>query len=147
METQSQKTSNGVNKNVFKSIGAGLAGIIVGAGLSFGTDFVLESAGVLPHGNLYVSAWLIWVVLLYRNVYNVLGFYIVARLAPNHPMRHALVLGVIGLILTITGAIVTANMNLGPAWYAWTLAALTLPSAWLGGRLYELSITSETSKR
>ena len=124
-------------KNIFKSIGAGLAGIIVGAALSFGTDFVLESASVLPHGNLYVSAWLIWLVLLYRTVYNVLGFYVVARLAPNHPMRHALVLGVIGTLVSIGGALATANMNLGPAWYAWTLAVLTMPAAWIGGKWFE----------
>ena len=132
-------------KNIFKSIGAGLAGIVVGAALSFGTDFVLESAGVLPHGNLNVSAWLIWLVLLYRTIYNVLGFYIVARLAPNNPMRHALVLGVIGTLVSIGGAIATANMNLGPAWYAWTLAALTMPAAWIGGKWFERRVASKNS--
>ena len=125
-------------KSVLKSIRAGVAGFIVGAILSFATDYVLETAGVLPHGNLYVSSLLIWAVLFYRSVYNTLGCYIVARLAPNHPMRHAPVLGVIGTILSIVGAIATANMNLVPAWYAWTLAALSMPSAWLGGKLFEL---------
>ena len=124
-----------MSKNIFKSIGAGVAGIVVGAGLSLGTDFILESVGVLPHGNLYVSTWLIWGVLFYRSVYNMLGFYIVARFAPNHPMRHALVLGVIGTLVSVIGAVATANMNLGPAWYAWTLAAITMPAAWLGGKL------------
>ena len=124
-----------MSKSIFKSIGAGVAGIVVGAGLSFGTDFILESVGVLPHGNLYVSTWLIWGVLFYRSVYNVLGFYVVARFAPNHPMRHALVLGVIGTLVSVIGAVATANMNIGPAWYAWTLAALTMPAAWLGGKL------------
>ena len=128
-----------MSRNISKSIGAGLVGIIVGASLSFGTDFILRSAGILPEDNLYVSAGLIWAVLLYRSAYNVLGFYIVARLAPNNPMRLALVLGVIGTILSIVGAVVTWNMNVGPHWYALTLAALTMPSAWLGGKLYERS--------
>ncbi len=95
-------------------------------------------AGVLPHGNLYAAAWVIWLVIVYRSAYVVFACYIIARLAPHHPMRHALIGGTIGFVLTIIGAIVTANMDLGPAWYAWTLAALTLPSAWLGGKLYEM---------
>jgi hypothetical protein len=123
--------------NIFKSIGAGLAGIVVGAGLSLGTDYVLESTGILPRGHLRVSAGLICFVLLYRTLYNVLGFYVVACLAPSRPMRHALVLGAIGTAVSILGAIATANMNLGPAWYAWTLAVLTLPAAWLAGKLFE----------
>lgn len=122
-------------KNIFKSIGAGFVGIFVGAILSIGTDKILENMGVLPHGNLWVGAWIIIFVLFYRTIYNILGSYIVARLAPNYPMRHVLVVGVLGTIVSIVGAIATANMNLGPAWYAWTLAALTFPSAWLGGKL------------
>ncbi|MEO8637293.1 MAG: hypothetical protein ABI430_00120 [Candidatus Taylorbacteria bacterium] len=129
-----------MRKNILKSIGAGLAGIVVGASLSFGTDFILENFGILPHGNLYVSTGLIWVVLIYRSAYNVLGFYLVARLAPNYPMRHALVLGVIGTLVSVVGAVATANMNLGPTWYAWTLAFLTMPAAWLGGKLNERSM-------
>ena len=126
-----------MNKNILKSIGAGVAGIVAGAGLSLGTDSVLESSGVLPSGNLHVSTLLIWVVLLYRSAYNVLGFYVVAWLAPSYPMRHALILGVIGTVVSVLGAVAAANMNIAPAWFGWTLAALTMPSAWLGGKLYE----------
>ncbi|NUO78912.1 hypothetical protein HUU05_02465 [candidate division KSB1 bacterium] len=50
-------------------------------------------------------------------------------------MKHALVLGLIGVILGSIGAIAAAD--LGPGWYAWTLAAIALPIAWLGGKLYE----------
>jgi hypothetical protein len=120
---------------MIKSIRAGLTGIIVGAVLSFGTDFLLKGIGVLPPGNLYVSVPLILFVLLYRSTYNSLGCYIAAKFAPSNPMQHALVLGAIGTVLSIAGAITTADMHLGPAWYAWTLAALTMPSAWLGGML------------
>jgi hypothetical protein len=123
-------------QTAIRSAGAGLAGIIVGAGLSVGTDAVLEAAGVLPRGNLYVAAWLIWAVLLYRSVYNVVGSYLVARLAPNHPMGHVLALGALGTVVCIAGAIATADRHLGPGWYAWTLAALNMPAAWIGGRLY-----------
>jgi len=126
-------------KNILKSIGAGVAGIFVGVILSIGTDKILENTGVLPHGNLWVSNSLIIFVLFYRTIYNIIGSYIVARLAPNHPLRHAIVLGAIGTLVSIAGAIATKNMNLGPVWYAWTLAVLTLPSAWVGGKLYLMS--------
>jgi hypothetical protein len=123
-------------KNILKSIGAGFTGILVGAILSICTDKILENMGVIPHGNLWVGAWIIIFVLFYRTLYNIIGSYVVARLAPNYPMRHVLVVGIIGTLVSIGGALATANMNLGPAWYAWTLAVLMLPSAWLGGKLY-----------
>jgi hypothetical protein len=51
-------------------------------------------------------------------------------------MKHALILGGIGTVASAAGAIATANMNLGPAWYAWSLVVIALPVAWLGGKLY-----------
>lgn len=128
-----------MNKNIFKSVGAGLVGIFVGAILSIGTDKILEGTGILPMGNLWVGTSLILFVLFYRTVYNIIGSYIVARLAPSNPMRHVIVVGVLGTLVSIAGAIATKNMNLGPAWYAWTLAVLTLPSSWLGGKLYMIN--------
>lgn len=124
-----------MSRNLPKSIGAGIVGIAVGATLSIGTDYVLENQGILPHGNLYVSAALIWAVLGYRTIYNTLGSFIVAKLAPQNPMRHALFVGAIGTVVSAVAAIATADLNLGPIWYAWTLAALSLPAAWVGGKL------------
>ncbi|MGH8501885.1 MAG: hypothetical protein ACREVE_05325 [Gammaproteobacteria bacterium] len=74
--------------------------------------------------------------LAYRCVYAVVGSYIAARFAPRNPMRHALVLGVIGLLLSLAGAIATIPMDLGPAWYPIALVVTALPCAWLGGVLY-----------
>ena len=70
----------------------------------------------------------------YRFIYDVAGCYLTARLAPHRPMRHALVLGSIGLVLSIAGAI--AMWDAGPAWYPLGLAVSALPCAWLGGRLH-----------
>ena len=123
-------------KNIPKSIGACIAGIVVGVVLSLVTDAILQGTGVLPQGNLWVSTSLIIFVLFYRLAYNVLGSYIVARLAPQHPMKHAIIVGILGTIVAAIGAIATAGMNLGPAWYAWTLAILSLPSSWVGGKLF-----------
>jgi hypothetical protein len=121
--------------NKLKSVGAVAAGFIFIVLTHTGTDAILENAGVLPKGNLFVGPGLILIVLGYRAVFSLFGCYITARLAPQKPMQHALVLGAIGFILSTIGAIVGAD--LGPGWYAWTLALISLPIAWLGGKLYE----------
>lgn len=51
-------------------------------------------------------------------------------------MRHAVVLGLIGLIVGTAGAVATIPMDLGPAWYPIALAVTALPCGWLGGFLY-----------
>ena len=124
--------------SILKSIGAVLAGFIFIVVTHSATDAVLESIGVLPKGNLFVGTGLILLVIGYRAVFSLIGCYIAALLAPHSPIKHALALGVVGLVLSTVGAIVTANMNLGPSWYAWALVVISLPIAWLGGKLYEL---------
>ena len=71
--------------------------------------------------------------LVYRCTYAVFGCCLAAQLAPRNPMRHALVLGVIGLLLSTAGAIAAIPMDLGPAWYPVALALTALPCAWLAG--------------
>ena len=39
----------------------------------------------------------------YRTIYGVLGAYIAARLAPNRPMMHALILGALGTVAAAGG--------------------------------------------
>jgi hypothetical protein len=126
-----------MKRNILKSIGAVLAGFVFIGVTHTGTDAILEGAGVLPKENLFVGTGLILVVLGYRAVFSLAGCYLTAWLAPQQPMRHALVLGGMGAVLGSIGAIV-AGADLGPAWYAWSLAAIALPIAWLGGKLYEL---------
>ena len=123
---------------ILKSVGAVLAGLFFIGITHTATDAILESMGVLPKGNLHVSTGLILVVIGYRAVLSLIGCYITALLAPKNPVKHALVLGIVGVLLSTAGAIATANMNLGPSWYAWTLVVISLPIAWLGGKLYEL---------
>lgn len=120
---------------ILKSIGAVLAGFIFIVITHTGTDALLERAGILPGDNLFVGTGLILTVLGYRALFSVAGCYLAARLAPSSPMKHALALGTVGVILSTTGAIANATLNLGPAWYAWALVAISLPVAWLGGKL------------
>jgi ABC-type xylose transport system permease subunit len=67
----------------------------------------------------------------------ILGGYITARLALHAPMRHVLVLGIIGLITGSAGAIAAISMaDLGPNWYPIALALTGFPCVWLGGVLH-----------
>jgi hypothetical protein len=120
-----------------RSIGAVLAGLLLIFILSTATDELLHAAGMMARGPLPMrgAEGLILMLLIYRSFYSVAGCYLTARLAPARPMRHALVLGAIGLLFSIMGALVNAQQSLGPAWYPWALVVLALPCAWLGGTL------------
>ena len=127
-----------MNKETFKSIGAILAGFITVFVLSVVTDLVLEKIGFFPPTTEPESYtwWMLLIALIYRSIYSVAGFYLTAKLAPNRPMRHAIILGVIGTVFAALGAI--ANWNLSANWYPILLVLVTLPCAWLGGKLAEM---------
>ena len=127
-----------MNKNIFKSIGAVLAGFIAVFVLSVGTDFVLEKIGFFPPATKpeAYTGWMLMLALIYRTIYSVAGFYLTARLAPGAPMRHAIILGIIGTVFATLGAI--ANWDRSANWYPIMLVLVTLPCAWLGGRLVEI---------
>ncbi len=76
------------------------------------------------------------------RVYGVVGSYVTARLAPDRPMGHALVGGLIGLALSTLGAVVTWNKDLGPHWYPLALIVTAMPTAWLGGKLRVMQLSS-----
>jgi len=120
---------------MLRSIGAVLAGVLVVIVLSLGTDVLLHATGIYPPW-FQPMADALWVLALaYRIVYGIVGGYLAARLAPNRPMAHALMLGAIGLVLSIVG--VAANWNkgpeYGPRWFSLALIATALPCAWIGG--------------
>jgi hypothetical protein len=119
-----------------RSIGAVAAGFATAFVLSVITDVILEQTGIMkmePFSDN--AAWLIMVIIASRTVYNGVGCYITARLAPARPLRHAMTLGWIGLVFSIAGTI--AMWDTPPHWYPVTLIILTLPVAWVGGKLGE----------
>lgn len=119
-----------------RSIGAVFAGFLTVVVLSLGTDQLLHLLDVYPPwGQTMYEPALNLLALGYRVVYTILGSYLTARLAPHSPMRHAWVLGFIGLAFGTLGAVATIPMNLGPAWYPIAIALTALPCAWLGGVL------------
>ena len=132
------------SNTTLRSIGAVVAGILVGIVLSLGADVVMRALGYLPPlGQPATSASLV-IATIYRTVFGVISAYLTARLAPNRPMRHALILGTLGLIVSILGATVTWNRGpeFGPHWYPVILIILALPTAWLGGKLGESRVAN-----
>lgn len=75
--------------------------------------------------------------LAYRIIYSIIGGYITARLAPDQPVKHALVLGAIGFVLGLAGTIATWNRGpeFGPKWYPLLIMLTAIPSVLLGGKL------------
>ena len=127
-----------MNKNVFKSIGAIFAGFLVVVVLSIATDAILEATGVFgPPSQGLFTLWMILLAIAYRTIFTVAGGYVAAMLAPSRPMRHAVILGILGTVIGTLAAIATIPINLSPAWYPIALAVLALPSSWFGGKLYE----------
>ena len=122
--------------NVGRSILAVLAGIIVGIALTLATDAILHKVGFFPPLGEWTPSGPLAVATAYRIVYAIVGSYIVARLAPNRPMMHALTSGAIGVVASAVGAAVTWNKDLGPHWYPLALIVTALPCAWVGGKIW-----------
>jgi hypothetical protein len=128
-------------RRILRSIGAVLAGFLVVVVLSLGTDLVLHAAGVFPPWDQRMSDALFLLATAYRILYAVAGSYVTARLAPHRPMKHALVGGAVGLVLSAVSAVATWNRpDLGPHWYPLALVATALPCAWAGGRLRAMQL-------
>lgn len=127
-----------------QSIGAVLAGILAGAIPSLVTDMAMSAIGVLPHLGAPAGNAPLLLATAYRTVYGVTGSYLAARLAPNRPMGHALVLGVLGCIVSIAGAVTTWNRqpSFGPHWYPVALVLLAIPTAFAGGKLGVMQVRS-----
>lgn len=131
-------------KNIGRSIGAVLGGMVVGIVITVVTDVVLHAVHVFPPWGASMVGFdgALLLATGYRTVYGVLGGYIIARLAPGRPMQHALVGGVIGLVVSILGAVLTWNKGpaFGPHWYPVVLVVLAMPQAWVGGKLHSMQV-------
>jgi len=95
---------------------------------------VLESLGVFPPPDqgLFII-WMLILALAYRCVYTIAGGYVTAMMAPNRPMRHAIILGIVGIVAGTIGVVIA--WDLSPHWYPIALVITALPCTWLGGKL------------
>jgi len=122
-----------------KSILAVIAGFLTVVVLSVVTDAILESAGIFPSEGLFVT-WMLLLAFAYRTLYNVVGGYVTASLAPQNPLRHTIILGCLG---TLGGAVgVVVGWDLSDHWYPIALAVEAIPTCWLGGKLKENRTTA-----
>jgi len=122
--------------NILKGMGAIVAGMVFIVVSHAGTDFVLEKLGIFTQPSEgFHTPWMVVTATIYRSFFTVIGGYITAALAPNPPMRYVMILGLIGLVLSTLGAIVTIPMGIAPAWYPIALAVTAFPCTWLGGLL------------
>jgi hypothetical protein len=117
-----------------RRVGAVFAGLFAIFAVTTATDVVLHATGLYPAWNVRMSDGLFVLAAAYRVVYGIGGCWLTARLAPDHPTRHAFVLGAIGVVLSIAGALYMGDR--GPAWYALAVIAMSLPCAWAGAKLH-----------
>jgi len=131
-------------RRVGRSIVAVLVGMVVGIVATIGTDIVLHQIGVFPPWGASMVGYdgALGLATLYRAIYGIAASYIIARLAPDRPMQHALVGGFLGLVVGIVGAAVTWNKGpaFGPHWYPLALIVLAMPQAWVGGQLHAMQL-------
>ena len=119
---------------LLKSIGAILIGLVTIFILALLTDLFFFW-GVIS-SNIFPEAVLFLLMVIYRTLYAIFGGYITARLAPQKPMKHVMILGALLTLGRIVVAAAVIDMNTLP-WYALGAAVVALPSVWIGGKLYK----------
>ena len=122
-------------KPIVRSVLAVLGGLIAIVALSMAADEVAYALGLFPRGKITYEPGPYVIATAYRGAIGVAGSWLAGRLAPSRPMRHALIVGGIGLLLSAAGLVAALNMDLGPVWYPAALLVITVPCAWLGGVL------------
>lgn len=131
---------------MYRSFIAVFTGFVLIALLSFGTDIALKMAlpSLFDTNGSTSSVTILLLTIAYVGLYATLGCYLAARMAPTHPMRHALVLGGLGLLFNTVGAVYTWNSY--PVWYHVVSLLLVMAWAWLGGRMRALETATHPSR-
>jgi hypothetical protein len=115
-----------------------IAGLLTSAILATATDHVMHVTGIYPpYGQIYYDTDLFLLASAYRAVFAILGAYITAAIAREKSHKAVVILGIIGMALSVTGLI--AMWGVGPMWYPISLAVLAIPYTLLGEKLYLMS--------
>ncbi len=127
-------------RNLRRSVAALLAGFVAVVILSLAADALMHSTGIFPPLGQPMPDSRFFLALAYRTAIGIFGGFLVAKIAPDRPMRHALLSGGIGLVISAIGVVLTwdAGPEFGPHWYPIALAATALPTAWAGAHIAEL---------
>src|SRR5213076_1498388 len=114
-----------------QSIWAVVAGAVVAIVATTLIDVLLHIAHVFPPINDPINDALALLATSYRIVIGVAGAWLTARLAPDKPLKHALMLGYLGVALGLVGVVATWSKGLGPHWYPIALVVLAVPQSWV----------------
>ncbi len=117
-----------------KSVWAVVAGVLFIVIVTTLVDVVLHVAKVYPSEKLTDALALL--ASSYRLIIGIAGAWLTAKRAPANPLKHAMILGYVGVGLGLIGLVATWNLDLGPHWYPISLPLLAVPQCWLGGWLY-----------
>lgn len=121
-----------------RSIWAVVAGVLFTFIVTTLVDMALHATGVYPpmEARVPLTDGLALLATAYRFLIGIGAGWLTARLAPSNPMKHAIALGLVGIVLGLAGVFATWNAGLGPRWYALGLVVLAVPQSWLGGKLH-----------
>ncbi len=126
-------------KNLPKSSGAIFAGFITVLLLSIVTDLIVEGVGILPPATQPEAYqwWHLLIALMYRSLFAVAGGYVTATLAPDKPVRHAIILATIGTVFGTLGTMANWDKAVATSgiWYPIVLLISSPIFIWLGGKL------------
>lgn len=113
-----------------------LAGFFTSGILASAVDHVFHTTGVYPPYGVpnYNNAAML-LAFSYRVLFGILGAYITTALAREQANKAVLILGTIGSVLWLAGAI--AMWNYAPAWYNVIGIVTGIPIALIGKRLYQ----------
>jgi hypothetical protein len=126
-----------MQKNTWKSVGAIAAGVLTIIVVTTLVDIGLHLVHVYPPMGQPMNDALALLASSYRLIISIAGAYLTARLAPDRPLRHAIILGYVGVVLGLVGVVATWNLGLGPRWYPISLVVVAIPQCWAGGKLFE----------
>jgi hypothetical protein len=126
------------------SVWAIVAGVLVIIVVTTLVDILLHVTHVFPPTDQPITDALARLATSYRVVISVGGAWLTARLAPDSPMKHAMLLGYVGVVLGMVGLVATWNLGLGPRWYPISLVVLAIPQCWAGGKIYEMQSETQT---
>jgi hypothetical protein len=124
---------------IVRSILAIVAGFMFIGALARVTGTTLQTAGVFPAvGEPVTDVARVLLETAYVAVFAITGCWLAALIAPSRPMRHALILGLLGLAFNVIVAVATWGQR--PTWAVLLNLALVMPYAWIGGRLREMQL-------
>jgi hypothetical protein len=118
-----------------RSAAAVLAGLVVLIFLSFLVERTAGAAFMRALALEKEAVPMRLFVVIQTLVCMVAAGYVCALIAPRARAKHAVVMGLIQLLLTIY--VMTALPSYGPLWISMLGTLLLVPAAWLGGWLYE----------